>query len=55
MGITTKLSMDLFQLQLNNHDVDQLHTLIIDFFAAALAGWRLNCAFNAPVEAVALP
>lgn len=52
MGMTTNLSQDLFQIQLNNHDIEQLHTLIIDFFAAAYAGYKQNETFNRAVEAV---
>lgn len=56
MGISTDLARDLAAVGgLSARDTEQLHTLIIDFFAAALAGWRLNRAFNAPVEAVVLP
>lgn len=53
MGITTELSHDLAMIQkLSNKDVEQLHTLIIDFFAAAYAGYNQNRAFNNAVEAI---
>lgn len=53
MGLTAKLAEDLFQIQsLDQKDKEQLHTLIIDFFAAAYAGYLLNRTFNAVVERV---
>ena len=53
MGITTKLAQDLFNIQtLSSKDIEQLHTLIIDFFAAAYAGYKLNREFNISVEKV---
>lgn len=56
MGITTGLSNDLFQIQsLGENDKEQLHTLILDFFAAAYAGYRQNRAFNQAVETVVFP
>ena len=50
MSITTDFSKDLFSIQLTTPDIDQLHTLIIDFFAAAYAGYKQNKAFNKAVE-----
>ena len=56
MGITTELAKDLAAVRsLSEKDVDQLHTLIIDFFAAAYAGYRQNRAFNDAVEKVVYP
>ena len=55
MGITTELSRDLFQIQPEETDREQLRTLIIDFFAAAYAGYEQNRAFNRAVEAVVYP
>lgn len=52
MGITSKLVQDLFQIQLGDQDREQLQTLIIDFFAAAYAGYKQNRDFNEKVEAV---
>lgn len=53
MGITTELARDLAAIQtLSHRDIEQLHTLIIDFFAAAYAGYRQNRVFNHAVEAV---
>ena len=52
MAITADLSRDLFSIKLNNSDIDQLHTLIIDFFAAAYAGYTQNASFNKAVESV---
>lgn len=52
MGITTELANDLFRIQLTDQDVEQLHVLLIDFFAAAYAGFKQNKAFNKAVEAV---
>ena len=33
MGLTTELAMDLWKIQINEKDKEQLKTLIIDFFA----------------------
>ena len=53
MGITTNLAQDLADINvLSQHDREQLHTLIIDFFAAAYAGYKQNRSFNAAVEDV---
>ena len=50
MGMTSDLAADLFQIQVNEKDKYQLHTLIIDFFAASYAGYKQNRAFNDAVE-----
>ena len=51
MEITKKLAEDLSRInELTPADVDQLHRLIIDFYAAAYAGYKQNRAFNTPVE-----
>ena len=42
----------LFQIQVSGQDKDQLLTLIIDFFAAAFAGYKQNRKFNEAVEKV---
>jgi len=55
MGLTTKLAQELYQIKIYNQDVYQMHTLMIDFFAAAYAGYKQNYAFNQAVEAVVLP
>ena len=56
MGISTDLARDLYRIQaLSERDVDQLHLLIIDFFAAAYAGYQQNRQFNSAVEKVVLP
>ena len=55
MGLTTELALDLFQIRLEEHDIEQLHTLIIDFFAASYAGYKQNHAFNTAVEKVIYP
>lgn len=53
MGITTELAQDLFRIQkLSEKDCEQLKTLIIDFFAAAYAGYKQNREFNEAVERV---
>ena len=53
MGITTELAVDLFQIQtLTDNDIEQIHTLIIDYFAATFAGYKLNRSFNSAVEKV---
>ncbi len=52
MGITSDLAADLAAIELNEKDKDQLRTLIIDFFAAAYAGFKQNRVFNEKVERV---
>lgn len=53
MGITTELAQDLFRIQaLSERDKKQLQTLVIDFFAAAYAGYKQNRVFNKAVEMV---
>lgn len=52
MGITSDLAADLAAIKLNEKDKDQLRTLIIDFFAAAYAGFKQNRVFNEKVERV---
>ncbi len=53
MGISTELAQELFQIQeLSNKDQEQLHKLIIDFFAATYAGYNQNRSFNEKVERV---
>lgn len=52
MGLTAKLSSDLYGIKLSDKDREQLRTLIIDFFAAAYAGYKQNRAFNEAVEKV---
>lgn len=52
-GITTRLAEELYAIQnLSEKDREQLRTLIIDFFAAAYAGYQQNKAFNRAVEQV---
>ena len=55
MGITAALAADLAGIGLNGKDREQLHTLIVDFFAAALAGYKQNREFNTRVESVVFP
>lgn len=55
MGLTTELARDLYKIHLEEHDMEQLHTLIIDFFAAAYAGYKQNYVFNNAVEKVIFP
>lgn len=55
MGLTTDLCKDLASIELQENDKEQLHTLVIDFFAAAYAGYKQNEAFNRAVEAVVYP
>ena len=56
MGLTTKLVQELSAIQaLTDWDIDHLHTLIIDFFAAAYAGYKQNRPFNQAVEFVVYP
>lgn len=52
MGLTADLSKDLYNIQLTLPDIYQLHTLIIDFFAATYAGYMQNATFNRAVEKV---
>lgn len=53
MGITKELTEDLFRIKtLDRKDREQLQTLIIDYFAAAFAGYRQNRAFNGTLEKV---
>lgn len=52
-GITTTLARDLYAIKtLSPRDREQLRTLIVDFFAAAYAGYGQNRAFNRAVEQV---
>ncbi len=54
--VTTKLSQTIFGIQtLTEKDREQLRTLIIDYFAAAYAGFKQNRAFNDAVEKVVFP
>jgi len=56
MGTSTELARNLSLITtLNNRDREQLHTLIIDFFAAAFAGYQQNRSFNQAVESVIFP
>lgn len=56
MGVTTELARDLAAIRdLTEKDTDQLHTLIIDYFAAAYAGYRQNRVFNQAVERAVCP
>ncbi|MBR2548211.1 MAG: MmgE/PrpD family protein [Eubacterium sp.] len=55
MGLTTELAQDLYRIQLDDRDKEQLKTLIIDFFAASFAGYRQNRVFNERVERVIYP
>lgn len=55
MGLTTDLAADLFKIkELTEKDREQLRNLIIDFFAASVAGFRQNRVFNHAVENVVL-
>ncbi len=52
-GVTTQLARDLYGIQrLTEEDREQLRTLILDFFAAAYAGYKQNRAFNRAVEQI---
>ena len=55
MGLTTELAQDLFRIQLKEQDIKQLQLLIIDYFAAAFAGYKQNRPFNKAVEKVVFP
>ncbi len=55
MGLTSKLALDLERInELKPADIEQIKTLIIDFIAAALAGFTQNAAFNKSVERIVL-
>ncbi len=55
MGLSTELALDLYNIQkLTDNDIKQLHTLIIDFFAAAYAGYKQNRTLNKAVEKIIL-
>ena len=54
-GMTAALARDLYGIRdLTETDRKQLHKLIIDFFAAAYAGYRQNKPFNRATEAATL-
>ena len=56
MGYTKELAADLSCIRLlTGPDREQLQTLLIDFFAAAFAGYRQNRLFNEAVERVVYP
>ena len=55
MGLSTELAQDLFRIQLKEQDIKQLQLLIIDYFAAAFAGYKQNRPFNKAVEKVVFP
>ncbi len=53
MGLTTELAKDLFSIQeLTEHDKNQLHILMIDYFAASFAGYIQNRLFNRALEEI---
>lgn len=53
MGITSNLAHDLYQIKkLTEFDRIQLKKLIIDFFAAACAGYKQNKTLNKAIEKV---
>ncbi len=52
-GVTKALAEDLYGIKsLNKKDRDQLESLILDFFAAAFAGYRQSRSFNEAVEEI---
>ena len=56
MGLTSELCGELYEIRsLTDEDIRQLHRLILDFFAAAYAGYRQNRAVNDILEKVVLP
>ena len=55
MGITARLAKDLEEIRvLSERDIEQLHLLILDYFAAARAGYWVNRPFNDRAERVLL-
>ena len=55
MGLTSDLCRALAKIRLMEADKAQLRTLIIDFFAAAYAGFQQNRTFHEKVERVVYP
>ena len=56
MSISSNIAKDLSGIQhLTEKDVYQIHSLMIDFFAAAFAGYSLNRDFNTACERVIYP
>ena len=55
MKETKFLSQDLYNIKLSAADKEQLRKLIIDFIAAAYAGFRQNTSFNERVKKVVFP
>ncbi|MBR1792793.1 MAG: MmgE/PrpD family protein [Bacteroidales bacterium] len=55
MGLTTQLSAELVAIdQLTDRDRERLQVLVLDFIAAAYAGYRVNYEFNRVVANVML-
>ncbi|MCR5204099.1 MAG: MmgE/PrpD family protein [Lachnospiraceae bacterium] len=55
MGLSSDIARELSEIDnLGAQDIDQLKKLIIDFFAAAYAGYKENKEFNKSVEKVIL-
>ncbi|MBQ7145200.1 MAG: MmgE/PrpD family protein [Lachnospiraceae bacterium] len=55
MGISAELAAQLAAMDtLSTEDIEALRLLMLDFFAAAYAGYRLNRAFNRVAEQVVL-
>lgn len=51
MGTSKELAQDLFRIQeMSREDINQLHKLMIDFFAATYAGYKQNWSFNKKIE-----
>ena len=56
MGLTAELAADLAGItRISEQDKAALRLLILDFFAAAFAGYRVNTDFNRAVEKVVFP
>lgn len=54
MSITTNIVKDIINIGINDTDITQIQTLIIDFFAALFAGYKQNGMFNKSIEQVLL-
>lgn len=55
-SISGRLANDLYEIRnLSEKDIEQLRKLILDFFAAAYAGYRQNRVFSSAVEKAVFP
>lgn len=53
MGLTSELANDLYKIyKLQKEDTEQIKIILIDYFAAACAGYKLNREFNRKIESL---